>query len=132
MNTMVDWEAIDNSIAQAFDDGYKQGKADAIKWNMIEKRLMDEEEREYYSKLIGYDIGYEDAFIYSNLPEDGQEVLVCNKHRCIWIDTFEDEEIGCGFEMNGDMDGIIAWMPLPEPCNDLAKPNNDVEMVGKT
>ena len=122
MDTMVDWEAIenriDNSIAQAFDNGYKKGKADAIKWNMIEKRPMDEEEREYYSKLIGYDIEYEDAFIYSNLPEDGQEVLVCNKHRCIWIDTFEDEEIGCGFETNGDMDGIIAWMPLPVPPKD--------------
>lgn len=32
------------------------------------------------------------------------------------IDKFEnDPDYGCSFEENGDMDGIVAWMPLPEP-----------------
>lgn len=26
---------------------------------------------------------------------------------------------GCYFEENGDMDGIIAWMPLPEPPKEV-------------
>lgn len=87
------------------------------KWVMIESRPMDEEERAYYSEQIGYDIEYEDAVIYCcQLPEHGQEVLVCNKYGNIWIDTFDDDpDYGVGFETNGDMDGIVAWMPLPKP-----------------
>lgn len=85
-------------------------------WIMIESRPMDAEERQYYSEQYGYELTDEEAVIYcSQLPEHGQEVLVCNKWGNIWIDTFDDDpDYGVGFETNGDMDGLVAWMPLPE------------------
>ena len=87
------------------------------KWIKIESRPMTEEERKEWSEHIGYDIEYENAIIYtSKLPDDGEEVLVCNKYGHIWLDTFDnDPDYGVGFETNGDMDGIVAWMPKPKP-----------------
>ena len=87
------------------------------KWIPIESRPMDEEERQYYSEHYGYKLTDEEAVIYcSQLPEHGQEVLVCSMYGHIWKDTFDDDpDYGVGFEENGDMDGIVAWMPLPAP-----------------
>lgn len=96
--------------------------ADAIeelskpKWIKIESRPMDDEERKYYSEHYGYDLDDHEAVIYCcQLPEHGQEVLVCNEYD-IWLDTFDDDpDYGVGFETNVDMDRLVAWMPLPEP-----------------
>ena len=87
------------------------------KWIKIESRPMDDEERKYYSEHYGYDLDDHEAVIYCcQLPEHGQEVLVCNEYGHIWLDTFDDDpDYGVGFETNGDMDGLVAWMPLPEP-----------------
>ena len=91
-------------------------------WIPVKTRPMDEEERaEWSEKLgsekLGYDIEYEEAVIYiSPLPDDGQEVLTCSRYGTVQIDRFEnDPDYGCFFEENGDMDGIVAWMPLPMP-----------------
>lgn len=97
--------------------------ADAIeelskpKWIMFESRPMDAEERQYYSEHYGYDLADDEAVIYcSQLPDHGQEVLVCDKYGNIWLDTFDnDPDDGVGFETNGDMDGLVAWMTIPEP-----------------
>lgn len=91
-----------------------------VKWIPVKSRPMDEEERKEWSEKIGYDIEYEDAVIYtSQLPDDGQEVLTCSRYGTIAIDKFfSDPDLGCYFEENGDMDGIIAWMPLPKPPKD--------------
>jgi len=97
--------------------------ADAIeelskpKWIMFESRPMDDEERKYYSEHYGYDLDDHEAVIYCcQLPEHGQEVLVCNEYGYIRLDTFEDDpDYGVGFETNGDMEGLVAWMPLPQP-----------------
>lgn len=87
-------------------------------WILVHSRPMDEEERKEYSKRLGFDSGYvdeEDAVIFtSQMPDYGQEVLVVNKWGTIKIDTFYND-VGCYFLENGDMDGIIAWMPLPKP-----------------
>ena len=87
------------------------------KWIPITSRPMTEEERKEYSERTGYDIEYDEAVIFvSCLPDDGQEVLTCNRYGYIDIDTFHnDPDYGCYFEKNGDMDGIVAWMPLPDP-----------------
>lgn len=87
------------------------------KWIPFETRPMDDEEREHWSTQLGYDIPEEEAVIFcSTLPDDGQEVLVCNKWGHVWIDEFQnDPDYGVGLEMNGDMDGVLAWMPLPKP-----------------
>ena len=63
------------------------------------------------------DLTDDEAIIYCcQLPEDGEEVLVCNKWGHVWIDTFDnDPDYGIGFETNGDMDGLVAWMPKPKP-----------------
>lgn len=87
------------------------------RWIPVTARPMDEEERKEWSEKLGYDIEYNEALIYtSQLPDDGQEVLTFSKYGGIRIDKFEDDpDCGCFFEVNGDMDGIVAWMPLPEP-----------------
>lgn len=87
------------------------------RWIPVKSRPMDEEERVEWSERLGYDIEGEEAVIYvSQLPDDGEEVLTCGKYGTIRIDTFvNDPDDGCYFEDNGEMDGIVAWMPLPEP-----------------
>lgn len=89
----------------------------AQRWIPLRSRPMDSEEREYWSEKLGYDIEYNEAVIYtSQLPDDGQEVLTCSRYGTVGIDKFEnDPNYGCYFEENGDMDGIVAWMPLPKP-----------------
>ena len=83
-------------------------------WNIIESRPMDDEERKVWSERLGYELKDDEAVMYLNLPVDGQEVLVATKYGTVYVDTFCDDD-GCYFEDNGDMDGIIAWMPLPDP-----------------
>lgn len=87
------------------------------RWIPLTVRPMDEEERLEWCEKLGYDIEYEDAVIYtSQLPDDGQEVLTCNRYGHIATDKFaNDPDYGCFFEEYGEMDGIVAWMPLPEP-----------------
>ena len=100
-------------------DAYKAltDLSSAQQWIPIKTRPMDEEERVEWSEKLGYDIEYEEAVIYtSQLPDDGQEVLTCNRYGTVRIDKFEnDPDYGCSFEENGYMDGIVAWMPLPNP-----------------
>lgn len=82
----------------------------------VSSRPMDEDERKEWSEKLGYDLEDDEAVIYtSQLPDDGQEVLVYGRWGRIWIDKFEnDPDYGCSFYENGGMDGIVAWMPLPE------------------
>ena len=44
------------------------------------------------------------------LPEDGESVL-CTDGKYVYLVEY-DADLDAGF---GDMDGIIAWKPLPEP-----------------
>lgn len=82
-------------------------------WNRITKRPMDAEEREFWEVEM-VEIADENAFIYENLPEEGEEVLVCTRWGTVFIDSLCCDE-GCYFEEHGEMDGIVAWMPLPKP-----------------
>lgn len=87
------------------------------KWNVITKRPMDEEERKVWEVEMG-EIADEDAYIYENLPEEGEEVLVCTQFGRVFIDTMCIDE-GCYFEEYGEMEGIVAWRPLPEPYKEV-------------
>ena len=105
-------------VVKGIDSGfvkYIEDLPSVQQWNVIKKRPMTNDERIEWSERIGYDIDYEEAVIYSNLPDDGEEVLICYEWGNVCIDTFCQEEDGCYFEGGGDMDGVIAWMPLPEP-----------------
>ncbi len=85
-------------------------------WIPVKSRPMDEEERKEWSEKVGYELEGDDAVIYSQLPDDGQECIVCTKWGNVFIDTFHnDPDYGCFFEDHGDMDGITAWMPRPKP-----------------
>lgn len=103
---------------------------DAVsEWTPITARPMDAEERLEWSEKLGYDIAYDDgeALIYtSQLPDDGQEVLVCGRNGRVWIDKFmSDPDYGCYFEEYEDMDGIVAWMPLPKPYRERREDEAD-------
>lgn len=84
-------------------------------WIIVKSRPMDAEEREYWEEQLGEELADEDAVMYDcPMPEDGQEILVSYR-KWISMDKCEIDE-GCyGLEGNGDWDGVIAWMPLPEP-----------------
>lgn len=111
-----DFEAFWQHEAEEALKKFQVAIANKPQWITFESRPMDDEEREYYSEMSGFDMD-DDAVIYcSQLPEDGQEVLVCNKYGSVWQDIFcNDPDYGVGFETHGDMDGIVAWMPMPEP-----------------
>lgn len=111
-----DFEAFWQHEAEEALKKFQVAIANKPQWNTFESRPMNDEEREYYSEMTGFDM-YDDAVIYcSKLPEDGQTVLVCNKHGQVWEDIFcNDPDYGVGFETHGDMDGLVAWMPMPEP-----------------
>lgn len=84
-------------------------------WIPVKYRKMDEEERQYWSEQLGYDVEYEDAIMFDcKMPDDGQEILVSYRK---WISMDKCEiDCGCyGLEENGDWDGVTAWMSLPEP-----------------
>ena len=60
------------------------------------------------------------------LPEDGQEVLVTTGFKNVGVDTFINDGDNCCFEYYCDIGDIIAWMPLPNPCEWVEYiPNND-------
>ena len=85
-----------------------------LKWHEIKSRPMDKEEVKEWSEKHGIDAEYFDPVLFSNLPDEG-EVLVCTKWGHVYIDTYCDDGDGGYFEENGEIDGIVAWMPLPKP-----------------
>lgn len=90
-------------------------------WHKIEIREMDDEEREYFEERGGHVINDDEAIIYSNLPDDGQEVIVCDRDGDVWVDTFCYDYEGCYFDNSGEIGDVIAWMPMPEPYKEESK-----------
>jgi len=85
-------------------------------WIPIKSRPMDEDERKEWEELRGYKLLDDEAIIYtSQLPDDGQNVLICLRNGDIRIDTFAEDEYGCYFCEYDDMENVVAWMPLPKP-----------------
>ena len=86
------------------------------KWIPLETRPMDVDERKEWSEKLGYELEDYEAVIYTGpLPDDGQNVLICLRNGDIRMDTFEEDDCGCYFDEWGEMDGVVAWMPLPKP-----------------
>ena len=85
------------------------------RWIPVKTRPMDEEERAYWSDLLGYDVEYEDAVMFDcKMPDDGQEILV-SFGKWVNMDKCDIDGGLYGLEGNGDWDGVDAWMPLPKP-----------------
>lgn len=87
-------------------------------WNVITKCPMDADEIADWCERLGYEIPPDEAFMYGNLPDEGEDVLVCTMSGTIFIDSLCWDE-GCYFEDYGEMDGIVAWRPLPEPYREV-------------
>lgn len=104
-------------IFNSLIDAQPTVEAIPIEWIPITTRPMNTEERLEWEEENGFVLEDDDAWIYtSQLPDNGQEVLVCGRYGAVWIDKFmNDPAYGCWLAETGDMDGIVAWMPLPKP-----------------
>lgn len=125
MAKLPTYEEMSKKVAEEALDGYiYKGKTlrewiailAQTGWIPIKTRPMDEDERKEWSEKLGYKLEDYEAVIYTSpLPDDGQDVLICLRSGNIRIDTFEQEDCGCYFVDYGEMDGVVAWMPLPQP-----------------
>ena len=86
-------------------------------WNPIKYRPMTEEEVRETEERWGIKLTIDERVCFDcQMPEDDQEILVCSNWGHIFLDRCElDPDDGYALEENGDWDGIVAWMPLPEP-----------------
>lgn len=109
------YEINDAEDKRALLKSYFDGIPSAQQWIPIKMRPMDAEEREYWKSHFDYELVDEDAVMFDcKMPDDGQEILVSYR-KWICMDKCEIDG-GCyGLEGNGDWDGVVAWMPLPEP-----------------
>ena len=105
--------AFANYIITALTDGETPSEHKSCEWNEIKKRPMDDEERKEWCEELGYEIADEDAFIYWNFPEEGEEVLITTSWGSVTTDTIEYN--GCFYWEDLDMDDVVAWMSLPKP-----------------
>ena len=89
------------------------------KWNRITKRPMTEEEVESYCELCDYAADEFEHVIYENLPHAGDNVLICTRYGTIHDDTLSEDHCGFYFEDYGDLEDVVAWMPLPKPYKEV-------------
>lgn len=79
-------------------------------WIPIKYRPMTEEEKKYYEEYTDVEEMFD-----CPMPEDGQEILISTKFG-VYADICDiDEKYGYGLENHEDWEGVLAWMPLPEP-----------------
>lgn len=88
-------------------------------WIPIKTRPMtDVEEKEVCGKWgikDGTLEAWEKKVFTCRLPDKNQQILISTPWGisldvCTW-----DEDGGIGLEERGDWDGVLAWMPVPEP-----------------
>lgn len=85
-------------------------------WIPVKIRPLTDEEREELSKEFD-EWEMPDGKFDCRMPEHGQRILITTK----WSDDVDidvcdiDPDYGIGLEERGDWDGVLAWMPVPEP-----------------
>ena len=85
------------NIFKALEKAYEQGVADAApKWIPVGERLPEENGQYLITVKYKHVDGYDDIYAEHGEWNDGKWDMFCFGH--------------CG-----EVDGIIAWMPLPEP-----------------
>lgn len=76
-------------------------------WNeLVFRNLTPEEKKEYANSDCSY--------VVENLPDYGEEVLVTNGKN-VWVDSFDEDDYVYLSGTDGEIDGVTAWMPLPNP-----------------
>ena len=82
-------------------------------WNeLVFRNLTPEEEKEYAN--------FDWSYMVENLPEYGEEVLVTDGKN-VWIDSFDEDDCVYLSSTDSEIDGVSAWMPLPNPYNGGAR-----------
>ena len=76
-------------------------------WNKLIFRELTPEEKEDYAT-------YDWSCMVENLPEYGEEVLVTDGVS-VWLDSFDVDECIYLSGTDSEIDGVIAWLPLPAP-----------------
>jgi hypothetical protein len=76
-------------------------------WNELIFRDLTPEEKEDYAN-------FDWSYMVENLPEYGEEVLVTNG-KSVWVDSFDEDDYVYLSGTDGEIDGVTAWMPLPNP-----------------
>ena len=92
-------------------------------WIPVTTRLMTEDEEKEACERWGVDHleDNEKLMFTCSLPDEGQEILI-STHWGVRLDKCDyDPDYGFGLEENGDWDGVLAWMPLPEPYKSEAQ-----------
>ena len=90
-------------------------------WVPIKYRPLTEEERIAFADHYGikYSDTIDEVAFDCPMPEDGQSILISTSWGVV-EDVADNDIDGEGFicyglEINGDWDGVDAWMPKPEP-----------------
>lgn len=106
---------------RGYEAGWKARSEDVPQWIPIRMRPMTTEERKQFAEIYGieYCDTFEEETFDCPMPEDGQRILL-SRSWGVDIDVADNDVDGEGFicyglEGNGDWDGVLAWMPLPEP-----------------
>lgn len=96
-------------------------KALDSQWIPITYRPLTEKERIAFAEHYGieYCDTLDEKAFDCPMPEDGQEILISTSWGVV-EDVADNDIDGEGFfcrglEINGDWDGVEAWMPKPEP-----------------
>lgn len=99
----------------------------AFEWIPVKWRNPTEEEKREQIEKYGEWFPMADF----RAPEDGQDILVTatyfykgERHTVVMADTVSNDGEMMGLEVNDDWEGILAWMPLPEPYQETQKGGN--------
>lgn len=76
-------------------------------WNELIFRNLTPEEKEEYAN-------FDWSYMVENLPDYGEEVLVTNGKN-IWVDSFDEDDCVYLSGTDSEIDGVTAWMSLPNP-----------------
>lgn len=106
---------------RGYEDGWRARSKDVPHWIPVTYRPMTAEERVEFAKHYGieYCDTSEEKTFDCPMPEDGQEIIISASWGVV-EDVADNDIDGEGFicyglEGNGDWDGVLAWMPKPEP-----------------
>ena len=107
----------DRGICVGDCDLCDKAKPEFGEWVPIKTRLMTEKERKELDEVCDWiDWASDEAIMFDcKMPEDDQTVLICTESGYIFLDTCINDDYGYGLEERDDWDGVVAWMPLPEP-----------------
>lgn len=78
-----------------------------FQWHKLTFRPLTDEEKEEYANQ-------EWTYMIDGLPDLGEDVIVTNGTNA-WVDSFDMDDCVYLSGTDNDIDGVIAWMEIPEP-----------------